>query len=203
MLLQHYEFEVADPRGPVYTGTTYFGYFTRGTLANQVGLRDAEPWRPPAAEAARGRAFEYPRHAPYPGDALRMVERIELFVPDGGPERLGFLRGTTPVDPSAWFFKAHFFQDPVVPGSLGLESFVQLLKVLAAERWGEGPFAPVIGEKHAWKYRGQVIPGDRLVTVEGWGTRVDEARRAVFGDGYLSVDGRTIYEMRGFGVRRA
>ncbi len=203
MILQHYELEVADLRGPVYTGTTYFGFFSKPTLANQVGLRDAEPWRPSAAEAARGRAFPFPRHAPFPGERLRMIDRVELFVPDGGPKGLGFLRGTMDVDPSAWFFRAHFVQDPVVPGSLGLESFLQLLKVAAADRWGEGPFAPLLGEKHAWKYRGQVIPGDRLVTVEAWVMRVDEARRALFADGYLSVDGRTIYEMKDFAIRRA
>jgi 3-hydroxymyristoyl/3-hydroxydecanoyl-(acyl carrier protein) dehydratase len=35
--------------------------------------------------------------------------------------------GRIAVDPSFWFFKAHFFQDPVWPGSLGLESFLQLV----------------------------------------------------------------------------
>ena len=50
-----------------------------------------------------------------------MVTDVELFASDGGPQGLGFLRGTTPVNPEAWFFKAHFYQDPVWPGSLGLE----------------------------------------------------------------------------------
>ena len=45
------------------------------------------------------------------------------------------------VDPTSWFFKAHFHEDPVVPGSLGLESFWQLVKVYAAQadpRGGNG-----------------------------------------------------------------
>ena len=45
--------------------------------------------------------------------------------------------GTIAVDPEFWFFKAHFYQDPVWPGSLGLESFLQLLKYAAWQRWGE------------------------------------------------------------------
>ena len=67
-----------------------------------------------------------------------MIDQVEEFIPDGGPHGLGYVRGTLNVDPSAWFFAAHFYQDPVVPGSLGLESLQQLLKVVAAERWGTG-----------------------------------------------------------------
>jgi hypothetical protein len=38
------------------------------------------------------------------------------------------------VDPGEWFFKAHFFQDPVMPGSLGIEALCQLLQWYMAER---------------------------------------------------------------------
>ncbi len=60
-----------------------------------------------------------------------MVDRIDAYVSDGGPHGLGFVAGSKRVDPSAWFFQAHFQGDPVWPGSLGLESFLQLLKVVA------------------------------------------------------------------------
>lgn len=62
-----------------------------------------------------------------------MVDRIDTLVLDGGPCRLGCVAGSKTVDPGAWFFQAHFYQDPVWPGSLGLESFLQLLKVVAVE----------------------------------------------------------------------
>ena len=91
---------------------------------------------------------------------LRMIDRIEAFVPDGGPKGLGFVQGAKTVDPSEWFFKAHFYQDPVIPGSLGLESLLQLMKVAAVERWGGGPptrFA-MTGSVHQWLYRGQAVP---------------------------------------------
>ena len=48
-------------------------------------------------------------------------------------------RGAIAVDPGAWFFQAHFYQDPVWPGSLGLESFLQLLKFVAFHRLGPPP----------------------------------------------------------------
>ena len=105
----------------------------------------------------------------FPGAQLRMVDRVTCFVSDGGPAGLGFIRGTKRVDPDEWFFKAHFFEDPVCPGSLGLESFLQLLKVLAVERWGETAGARLeaiaTGEKHEWTYRGQIIPTDREVVI--------------------------------------
>ncbi|MEE8286734.1 MAG: hypothetical protein V3R72_08565, partial [Gammaproteobacteria bacterium] len=45
------------------------------------------------------------------------------------------------VRPDFWFFDAHFLEDPVWPGSLGLEAFLQLMKVAANERWRLTPTA--------------------------------------------------------------
>ena len=88
---------------------------------------------------------------------------------------------------------------------MGLEAFLQLLKVVATERWGgaaDASFEAVVpGHMHAWTYRGQVIPGDQEVTVEATVTSVDEARRLVRADGFLIVDGRVIYQMTDFTAR--
>ena len=149
--------------------------------------------------------FEYPTEAPYPDDTLRMVAEIDVFDPKGGPSGLGFIRGGIEVDPGAWFFKAHFYQDPVWPGSLGLEAFQQLLRYIAVERWAVGPHPIVesvaLDEKHEWIYRGQVIPPDKKVTIEAVVTCIDDERQLIRADGFLSVDGRTIYQMRDFTVR--
>ena len=58
--------------------------------------------------------------------------------PAGGDKGLGFVHGEKDVDPSEWFFKAHFFQDPVQPGSIGIESLLQLLQRLLVEK-GHAP----------------------------------------------------------------
>ena len=63
-----------------------------------------------------------------------MIDRIDLFQPEGGAHGLGFIRGSKEIDPAEWYFKAHFHQDPVCPGSLGIESFIQLLKFAARKR---------------------------------------------------------------------
>jgi acyl transferase domain-containing protein/3-hydroxymyristoyl/3-hydroxydecanoyl-(acyl carrier protein) dehydratase len=207
MIIQWFDLEVRSAAGLVYQGDTYFGFFPAAALAKQEGIRDAKLYPPSAAELARSRSLPYPTQPPFPETQMRMVERIESYIPDGGPQGLGFIRATKPVVPEEWFFKAHFYQDPVVPGSLGLESFLQLLKFLAHQRWGETPVrrweAVAVGEPHEWVYRGQVIPRDKLVTVEAAVTAVDEATRQITADGFLSVDGRVIYGMKHFTVRQA
>jgi 3-hydroxymyristoyl/3-hydroxydecanoyl-(acyl carrier protein) dehydratase len=205
MIIQSYDFVISDSQGPVYSGDTVFGFFSAAALAEQVGIRDAMPYQPSATEVERGEQFAYPVEAPFPEDTLRMIDHIELFVANGGPEGLGFVRGSKAVDPGEWFFDAHFYQDPVWPGSLGLESFLQLLKLVAVKRWGGGAERRLetvaIGEQHSWNYRGQIIPGNRKVTVEALVTAIDDQRRLLRADGLLSVDGKTIYRMRNFTAR--
>src|SRR5262249_37726845 len=123
MIIQHYDISIAAGRVGqvanlprpvekrphiVYQGTTYFGYFTRAALAQQAGIRDAKPHQPGDAEAARGRAFVFPASAGLPVPPFQMIDRIDLLVPDGGPARLGFIRGSKDVVPDEWFFHAHF-----------------------------------------------------------------------------------------------
>jgi 3-hydroxymyristoyl/3-hydroxydecanoyl-(acyl carrier protein) dehydratase len=108
------------------------------------------------------------------------------------------------VRPEEWFFKAHFYQDPVWPGSLGLEAILQLLKVAAVERWNLGPgtlFEANVGGEHRWTYRGQVVPANREVIVEAIVTRCDETRREFSANGVLNVDGLAIYRMNDFTLR--
>ncbi|HEX9078012.1 MAG TPA: type I polyketide synthase, partial [Desulfuromonadaceae bacterium] len=202
MIIQEYTFAVSDRAGVLYEGDTMFGFFSREALANQVGIRDAAPYKPSPEETGRGKSLPYPDLPPFPEKRLRMIDLIELFVADGGPAGLGYVRGLKVVDPDEWFFKAHFFQDPVTPGSLGLESFLQLLKYVAVERWGlrEGSrFSAAVPERrHDWLYRGQVTPANRQVVVEAWITAADDGERILTADGLLSVDGRPIYRMKDF-----
>ena len=53
MIIQHYDFEVRDRIGPVYRGDTYFGFFSKQSLAQQVGIREA-PLHPIAERPRRG-----------------------------------------------------------------------------------------------------------------------------------------------------
>lgn len=136
---------------------------------------------------------------------MRMVDRIDCWLPAGGPHGLGLIQGSKTVDPAEWFFKAHFYQDPVWPGSLGLEAFIQLLKIAAGERWGaDSPtvFSGLtLGKPHSWVYRGQVLPTNRQVVIQAAIKAVDDRKRQLLADGFLIADGRTIYQMNDFTLR--
>ena len=94
--------------------------------------------------------------------------------------------------------------DPVWPGSLGLESLLQLLKVMAASRWGADPrlalSRPVLGQTHRWTYRGQIVPTDHRVTVQAEIKACDDRLRRLLADGHLEVDGKIIYQMHDFAI---
>ncbi len=202
MIIQNYEFDLRNGGQSVYRGSTVFGFFTRRALAEQVGIRDVQPHAVIDVETGCVRAFDFPRLAPFPDDRLRMIDRVEALVLDGGPHSLGLIEGVKAVVQDEWFFKAHFHQDPVWPGSLGLEAMLQLLKVIAAERWpGAGAFVSNCGPEHQWLYRGQVIPTHRQVCVRAVITARDEATRQLTADGFLEVDGRVIYKMNNFTLR--
>jgi len=222
MIIEHYDFEVWQPDHRLYAGNTYFGFFTREALAQQEGIRqaDRQVYNPSPQEIKYSRAAELVDYAPLsprdpeydrvsglalPAKAIRMVDRIETFLPDGGPDGLGFIRGSKPVDPREWFFKAHFYQDPVCPGSLGIESFIQLLKYMARERWphliDSHRFGLLTKDTHSWTYRGQILPHNRLITVEASITGIREnPLPTITADGYLQVDGLYIYKMENFGI---
>jgi 3-hydroxymyristoyl/3-hydroxydecanoyl-(acyl carrier protein) dehydratase len=204
MIIQHYDFSVRAGDVLIYDGETYFGFFHPDALAEQAGIRDAPACELTTEEKSRGRSFVIPDRPPFPDRRWRMIENIEALDPEGGRNGLGLIEGTTTVDPEAWFFKAHFLHDPVWPGSLGLESFLQLLKVVAAERWELGHDAvfesPAVGSPHRWVYRGQILPSSRLVTARAEITNRDEERGRLMASGYLLVDGKAIYQMNDFTI---
>jgi 3-hydroxymyristoyl/3-hydroxydecanoyl-(acyl carrier protein) dehydratase len=204
MIIERFDIRMTDEQGVVFEGDTYFGFFSAESLADQIGIRETQKYEPTEAEMTQAVSFDYPTEAPHPEDGFRMLAKIEVLLREGGPHGLGFVRGSIPVDSEAWFFKAHFMDDPVWPGSLGCESFLQLLKAYAADRWRLDADAVWrtngLEREHNWTYRGQVLPTDGKVEVEAVITEVDEQARRVTASGYLTVDGRTIYHLGDFSV---
>jgi len=204
----------------VFDLETVFGFFPPSAFAEQPGLP------PTAADRARlsrpgdrdgdlavelaGRPDRYfAGSLRLPDPALAMLDRVTAFEPGGGPHGLGWVRGEKDVDADDWYFKAHFFQDPVQPGSLGVQALCSLLQWYLIER-GAGAdlanprFEPVrTGHPIAWKYRGQVVPTDARVTVELdiTGSGIDGQCPYATADGWLWVDGRRIYQVTDLGLR--
>ncbi|MEJ7931855.1 beta-ketoacyl synthase N-terminal-like domain-containing protein [Ramlibacter sp. AN1015] len=199
---------------PVYTLKTVFGHFTTQALSEQKGLPATAAERT-AMQAAQGRqvdlraagnSMELPRLA---RGNLLMLDRVTGDWPQGGAAKRGRLQAEFDVDPNAWFFKAHFYRDPVQPGSLGIEAMIQLLQFTMRDRGlAAGMRAPrfeplAVGRAMAWKYRGQVLPRNRKVSVEM--EIADEGRDErgpwVSANVWLWVDGLRIYHARNLAVR--
>ena len=223
MIIEHFDFEVHHQHKKIYSGKTYFGFFTRDALAHQEGIRDTgkEAYTPTREELRASRSHKFKDHAPcwpqdpamdpasalaLPAKAIRMIDRIDAYLPEGGPNGLGFIRGTKIIDPKDWFFRAHFYQDPVCPGSLGIESLIQLLKYIARERWlnlkHSHRFGLLTGITHSWTYRGQITPENDLITVEAVITKIQNyPHPCILADGLLQVDGLVIYRMKNYGIK--
>ncbi len=222
MIIENFDFEVLAGGQPVYTGDTYFGFFAAEALDRQKGVGAADPMvkalSPFGADSTGAFALEptFP-HTPadaeglpatvdelaLPAKALLMVDGVAACLTDQGGGNPAYIRGIKAVDPHEWFFKAHFYQDPVCPGSLGLESFLQLLKMAAIKRWphltASHRFRMTTGRRHRWTYRGQIVPRNQIVMVEALITKVqDGSTPTLRADGLLSVDGLPIYKMENF-----
>ncbi|MDX9786065.1 MAG: beta-ketoacyl synthase N-terminal-like domain-containing protein [Desulfobacterales bacterium] len=222
MIIEHFDFEVSHEGIVFYRGQTNFGFFTPAALAQQVGLgeipaldgsafsgnfqKKALPVLPPLRPDDRvTTAFPDKHSMEMPAKALLMIDRVLRYDPTGGASGLGYLQAQKSVDPSEWFFDAHFYQDPVCPGSLGIESFIQLLRFAALEKWPHLKHSHRVAlqapSTQEWTYRGQVTPRNNIVTVEAVITDITEGPRpSITARGYLKVDGLPIYKMDHFGI---
>ena len=217
MIIQNFDVACFIDGQQMYTLKTVFGFFPAAALANQVGLPTSDAqrsWLTAASDFSvdlRPGPARYCQNQPrLGGTMLRMLDRVSGYWPGAGEAGLGIWRGEKDVDPSEWFFKAHFFQDPVQPGSLGIEAMLQLLQFAMIERGlAEGMNAPRFEplQLHApmtWKYRGQVVPKNHVITTT---LEVLEERREATGSvvcigrASLWVDGRRIYEAEPIGMR--
>ena len=200
----------------IFTLRTSFGFFPADMLEQQVGLPSSAADRSwlerPCDRAAELRGAPDPASQPrLAGPMLLMLDRITGYWPDDGEAGLGRLRAEKDVDPGEWFFKAHFFTDPVQPGSLGVEAMCQLLRWYLIERGmaADVPrprFEPVLtGHQLTWKYRGQVVPANERITIEMEITELaeDERGRYAIATAWLWVDGLRIYQVRDLGMRVA
>jgi len=215
MIIESFDVECFLDDQPVYSMQTVFGFFPVEAFDQQAGLPISEhqrELRDCPAEHTVDLTLEPARYCAgslrLPSPMLLMLDRVSWWE-EGGEAGLGTLRGEKDVDASEWFFKAHFFQDPVQPGSLGLEPLLQLLQFFMIET-GMGVdlahprFEPImLGTPMTWKYRGQVVPKNKLITttVEITEQGEDEMGPYLIGKGILWCDGIRIYETSNMGMR--
>lgn len=208
MIIVSFTVECLADGEQLFTLSTVFGSFPPTAFQNQTGL--------PPSEVERDRLVE-PSDRAVDLDGLRatgmlrMLDRITGYWPDGGAAGLGRMRAEVDVVGDEWFFRAHFFRDPVQPGSLGIEAMRQLLQVYMEERgmtadMSTPRFEPImVGHEISWTYRGQVVPSNSLVTVELEILEIgsDSIGRFAIAEAWLWVDGRRIYHARQLALRVA
>jgi 3-hydroxymyristoyl/3-hydroxydecanoyl-(acyl carrier protein) dehydratase len=216
VMLLSYKIECTIGDKTICTLTAMFGYFPKEALATQAGLPMSDEQKKRIAEDTGFKVDVQARPAKYfdgalrlPGPILLMLDRVSGYTPGGGTAGKGWLRGEKDVDPHDWFFKAHFFSDPVQPGSLGHEAMLQLLQFFIIEQdLAKGLDAPffeplALDTAISWKFRGQVKPESKLIATEVDIVSVDVEAGGVrvVANGSLWVDGIRCYEAKGISMR--
>ncbi|GAB21770.1 hypothetical protein GOPIP_011_01620 [Gordonia polyisoprenivorans NBRC 16320 = JCM 10675] len=213
--LQTFDYTLSVEGETLYSGETLFGYFSDEALATQTGL-DAGATRPSwiAAQqirprtrridvaARRGATDRMPRSV----GKLALLDWVDV-VDGGGEFGLGCLHLIRPIDPHDWYFERHFHLDPVIPGSLGVETVVQAVQEWMIDAghgsdYAEPGFAIPTGVAFGWKYRGQFLPSDEHCEVEVHikSVHVGEHAVVVVVDASLWKPGLRIYELTDLGI---
>ena len=224
-ILQRYTFELSIDGHIFYKGDSSFGFFSPEALASQVGLdKGAEV---PAWYVSNGltskdymqikldslygkmKLFKAPESKPHyrlASDQLNMLHELKI-VKDGGQFGKGYVHATKFVKPYDWFFTCHFYLDPVMPGSLGVESILQAMQVFAlqqdlAKEFRSPKFVQLADHKSEWKYRGQILSPVEEMHLEFHIKTIEKrgAVLAIIADAYLWNGEMRIYQVTDLGL---
>ncbi|GAB1069128.1 hotdog fold thioesterase [Shewanella algae] len=215
-IIQSFSFVLSADGEPFYEGEAVFGYFKAEALKNQLGLDNGkvtEPWDKQqgleadvsydlrAAACALYHGSWDQKHLRLPGGRLNFVDSIRICR-QGGHSGLGYIYGERKIDAADWFFRFHFHQDPVMPGSLGVEAMLELLSAFALDaglgsQFSNPRFAHCLSQVQ-WKYRGQINPLNRQMSLELHITAIEDTpdRVTLTADAWLAKDGLRIYEIK-------
>ena len=201
-----------------YKGTAVFGYFGGDALTNQLGIdngRTTYPWfednNTPKSDIKvidlsdqALSLYKAPTNKPHyklAGGQMNFIDTVSI-VEGGGKAGVAYVHGERTIDATDWFFRYHFHQDPVMPGSLGVEAIIELMQTYALNKdLGKGftnPrfIAPTTLVK--WKYRGQITPLNKQMSLDVHITDIirSDGEVRLVGDANLSKDGLRIYEVK-------
>jgi 3-hydroxymyristoyl/3-hydroxydecanoyl-(acyl carrier protein) dehydratase len=204
IILQHFDFDIFCEGDMLLKGASSFGYFTAEMMAAQMGLEGGVPSSPWGREAANKagtlQALPEPSrlYPDQPTGKLRLIDKAWISR-SGGQHNRGYSMASRRNTPTDWFYVQHFFQDPVMPGSLGLEGVLQAFKALISSLTeSEKPITRVPGRAIQWKYRGQVLPSHEKMWVEVHlkDRQATPSGPVFIGDGGLWADDIRIYEIK-------
>ena len=213
--LQSFDYTLSADGEPFYQGETMFGYFSDEALSNQTGLdagRHRPTWLAEHPDRASTRRIDLDARRRNPGDQLCNRRNLALLdwidvVDGGGAFGNGYLHALRRIDPQDWFFSRHFHLDPVIPGSLGVESVIQALQEWAADtgladHLADPVFSIPANIAFTWKYRGQFLPSDGTCELEVHIKTVTHSATGVVvtADASLWKPGLRIYELEDIAI---
>ncbi len=219
-ILQNYTFECSIDGHVFYKGKSSFGFFPGEALASQVGLDNGKDF--PAWYVSEGlttqnymqikmdslygkmKLFKAPANKPHyklAGEQLLLVDKL-LIAKNSGKHGKGYIHATKLVNTYDWFFTCHFYQDPVMPGSLGVEAILQAMQTFALQQdlgkeFTSPKFVQLKNHKTVWKYRGQILwkPAEMNLEVHIKAIEKRGDQLAIIGDAYLWNGTMRIYQV--------
>ncbi len=188
-----------------YKGEATFGYFTADALAAQVGLDKGQSVSPNSRQNSQAMIV-----LPVPQkDQLHGLDYC-VFSPQNGRYGKGYIYGESNIDPDAWFFHRHFYQDPVMPGSLGIDMIYQALELSLRNIWQSAGHSGhnlqlFYGSEHelSWAYRGQVRRDNAHIAIALHIKKLSTNTHGITAviEASLWVDALRIYEVKDLEVR--
>ena len=225
MILQTFSFSLACQGQVFYQGEATFGYFSPQSLTKQIGLdrgKNILPWyennrdlKPIDIDLkSKDSHTKYYRvkpdklHYRLAEQLLDLIHRVKIISKGGEYER-GYIYAEKEVQPTDWYFKCHFFQDPVMPGSLGVEAILQAMQVYAlhldlGKHFHSPCFTHLEQHQTTWKYRGQIPQPERpqkmYLEINLTKVEVTPEKVLIIGNASLWKPNLRIYEVKNIGI---
>lgn len=218
-IIQKFTFEMMCNGEVFYKGTAAFGFFPKSSLVNQVGLDKGEEmpaWFQTAPKATgmvqldlttgNGlplfNSLNGKKHFCLSKPQLNFLDKL-TWVKNGGRHGKGYIYGFKEIDPADWFYNCHFYQDPVMPGSLGVEAMIQAMQAFAileelGNKYVDPGFKQLENHQVVWKYRGQIVPDNKYMSLEIHIVSITENNNhtVVIAEGSLWKENIRIYEIK-------
>jgi 3-hydroxymyristoyl/3-hydroxydecanoyl-(acyl carrier protein) dehydratase len=201
-IIQHFSFELICDGKIFFEGKSSFGYFSAEAMAGQAGLDGGKtvlPWLKQAGLEGQIVPLEGTILGKWlPHGKLRLLDGVAINNNAGNMQE-GTVYASRRNTPQDWFYACHFHEDPVMPGSLGIEAIVQAMKVFSQQKINSDAGADfVTGQKMIWSYRGQVLQHNQQMQVEVHFRKTQQIgiKKIFTGDASLWADDSRIYELR-------
>jgi 3-hydroxymyristoyl/3-hydroxydecanoyl-(acyl carrier protein) dehydratase len=205
-IIQHFSFALICDGEVFFEGKSSFGYFSAEAMASQTGLDGGKTVLPWLAQAGLENQVvpveESSLETDFPKGKLCFLDRVQI-INGAGNYQEGYVYANRQNRPDDWFYACHFHEDPVMPGSLGIEAIFQAMKIFAHQQTkAASPAVLVTGQKMNWSYRGQVLQHHRQMQVEVHlhKTQFMGTTKLLIGDANLWADDSRIYEVQNLAV---